>query len=186
MYDGSPAYFKQFQKNFLFFVLEEKPSSMIVMNYAEYMHFVSGYCEVLHSNHYHVLFLVSAVSMEILKRTTLYAVLCIYTTFRSIFSNGTTVMTTGEIFEKLKFEVEYNGSARPTKREATANQKRLPILSKAVALSKNHRQTAFIAYLCIMLRKHQTSNYKLTGYQLKFKRDLKTFCMVLILVLLAK
>ena len=52
--------------------------------------------------------------------------------------------TTGEIFEKLKLAVEYNGSAPPTKREATSIQKRLPSLSNA--LSKNHRQEGIVGY----------------------------------------
>ena len=80
--------------------------------------------------------------------------------------NGATVETTGEIFEKLKLAVEYNGSAPPTKGEATTIQTRLPNLSHAI--TKNHRQRElFVTNLWIMLRKHCISNYKLTGYQLK-------------------
>ena len=75
MYERSPAYFKQFQKKFrFFFVSDEKPSSLFARNYAECMHFENGYCEVLPSNHYHVLFDVSDVSTEILKQNKLYAV----------------------------------------------------------------------------------------------------------------
>ena len=85
MYERSPAYFKQFQKNFRFFVSEEKPSSMFARNYAVCMHFENGYCELLPSNHYHVLFDVSDVSTEILKRNKLYAVPCLYTTFKTFF-----------------------------------------------------------------------------------------------------
>ena len=85
MYERSPAYFKQFQKNFRFFVSEEKPSSMFARNYAVCMHFENGYCELLPSNHYHVLLDVSDVSTEILKRNKLYAVPCLYTTFKIFF-----------------------------------------------------------------------------------------------------
>ena len=85
MYERSPAYFKQFQKNFRFFVSEEKPSSMFARNYAVCMHFENGYCELLPSNHYHVLFDVSDVSTEILKRNKLYAVPCLYATFKTFF-----------------------------------------------------------------------------------------------------
>ena len=144
MYERSPAYFKQFQKNFRFFVSEEKPSSMFARNYAVCMHFENGYCELLPSNHYHVLFDVSEVSTEILKRNKLYAVPCLYTTFKTFFSNGATVETTGEIFEKLKLAVEYNSSAPPTKGEATSIQKRLPNLSSA--LSKNYRPSGIVGY----------------------------------------
>ena len=60
------------------------------------------------------------------------------------FSNGTTEETNGKILEKLKLAVEYNGSAPPTKGEATAIQKRLPNLSNVP--SKNHRQNGIAAY----------------------------------------
>ena len=60
------------------------------------------------------------------------------------FSNGATVETTGEIFAKLKLAVEYNGSAPPTKGEATSIQKRLPNLSSA--LSKNYRPSGIVGY----------------------------------------
>ena len=52
--------------------------------------------------------------------------------------------TTGEIFEKLKLAVEYNGSAPLTKGESTAIQKRLPNLINA--LSRSHRQNGFVGY----------------------------------------
>ena len=143
MYERSPAYFKQFQKSFRLFISEEKPFSMFARNYALCMHFENGYCEVLPSNHYHVLFDVSDVSTEISKQNKLYAVPCLYTTFKT-FLNGATVETTGEIFENLKLAVEYNGSAPPTNGEANSIQKRLPNLSNA--LSKNHRQSGIVGY----------------------------------------
>ena len=144
MYERLPAYFKQFQKNFRFLVSDEKPSSLFAKNYAVCMHFENGFCEVLPSNHYHVLFDVSDVSTEILKRNKLYAVPCLYTTFKTFFSNGATVEATGEVIEKLKLAVEYNGSAPLTKGDATAIQKRLPNLSNVP--SKTHRQKGFDAY----------------------------------------
>ena len=60
------------------------------------------------------------------------------------FSNGATVVTTREIFEKLKLAVDYKGSAPPTNGEATAFHKRLPNLSNA--LSKLHWENGTIAY----------------------------------------
>ena len=96
------------------------------------------------------------LTTEILTRNRLYAVLCLYTTFKYFFSNGATVEITGEIFEKLKLAVEYNGSAPPTKGEATSIQKRLPKLSNV--LSKNRRRSGIVGYKSlnngIMLRKH--------------------------------
>ena len=84
-----------------------------------------------------MLFDVTDVSMETLKRNKLYAVPCLYTAY--IFLYGTTMETTGEIFEKLKLAVEYNGSTSLKKGETTTIQKHL----------------------------HQITNYKLTRYQLK-------------------
>ena len=52
--------------------------------------------------------------------------------------------TTGEIFEKLKLAVEYNGSAPPAKGEAAGIQKRLTNLSNA--LSENQRQNGIVAH----------------------------------------
>ena len=42
--------------------------------------------------------------------------------------------------------MESNGSAPPTKGEATPTPKCLPKLSNAIALSKNHRQSGTVAY----------------------------------------
>ena len=165
MYERSPAYIKQFQKNFRFFFSEKKPSSMFARNYSVCMHFQKGYCELLPSNHYLVLFDVSDVSTEMLKRNKLYAVPCLYTTLKTFFSNSATVETTGEIFEKLKVAVEYNSSAPPTKGEATSIQKRQ---IWALPWAKITAQVELlVTNLRIITRKHWISNYKLTGYQLK-------------------
>ena len=108
------------------------------------MHFENGYFEVLPSNRYHVLFDVSDVSTEILKRNKLYAVPCLYKTFKPFFSKGATVEATGEVIEKLKLAVEYNGSAPLTKGDATTIQKRLPNLRNDPSI--NHRQNGIVAY----------------------------------------
>ena len=143
MYEHSPAYFQQFQKNFRFFVSDEKPSSLFAKNYAVCMQFENGYCEVLPSNPYHVLFDMSDVSTELLKRISFMQFLvCIQPSI--FFSNGATVEVTGEVIEKLKLAVEYNGSAPLTKGDATATQKRLPNLSNAP--SKYHCQNGIVAY----------------------------------------
>ena len=106
MYERSPAYFKHLQQNFSFFVLEEISSSMFARDYAVCIHSENGYCEVSLSKLYHVLFDACDVSTEILKRSKLFAFPFLYTTFKSLFSNETTVETTGEIIEKLKLTVE--------------------------------------------------------------------------------
>ena len=102
----------------------------------------------------------SDVSMEIMKRNKLYAVPFLYTTFQSLSSSGITVETTGEIFEKLKQTVEYNGSAPPKKGEATAVQKRSANMGNAVALSENHRQNGTLAHNSLNSAE-KTSNHQL-------------------------
>ena len=131
---------------------------MFARNYAVCMHFENGYCEVLPSNHYHVLFDVSDVSTKIINRNKLYAVPCLYTTFKIFFSIGATVETTGEIFEKLKLAVEYNGSAPPTKAEATTLQKRLPNLSKMEFLLTNLSKMEFLLTNGIFAKFHLLTN----------------------------
>ena len=68
--------------------------------------------------------------------------------------------TTGEVFEKLKQTVEYNGSAPPKKGEATAVQKRSPNMGNAVAMSKNHRQNGTLAHNSLN-NAEKTSNHQL-------------------------
>ena len=68
MYERSPGYFKQFQKNFRFFITEEKPKSTFAKVSAICMHTDSLFCGVLPANHYHVLFDVSDVTTDFLKK----------------------------------------------------------------------------------------------------------------------
>ena len=68
MSESSPGYFKQFQKNFRFFISEEKPKSTFAKVSAICMHIDSLYCGVLPANHFHVLFDVSDVATDFLKK----------------------------------------------------------------------------------------------------------------------
>ena len=87
MYERSPAYFKQFQKKIRFFVSEEKPSSMFAKITLFACILKTAIVNCYPSNHYHVLFDVSDVSTEIIKRNKLYAVPCLYTTFKTFCSD---------------------------------------------------------------------------------------------------
>ena len=71
MYERSPGYFKQFQKKFRFFNTEEKPKSTFAKVSAICMHTDSLFCRVLPTNRYHVLFDVSDVATDFLKKTKL-------------------------------------------------------------------------------------------------------------------
>ena len=132
MYERSPGYFKQFQKNFRFFITEEKPKSTFAKVSAICMHTDSLFCGVLPANHYHVLFDVSDVTTDFLKKTKLCSVPCLFTTFNCLFSNGKDLETIGTVFEKLKLAVEYNGLTLQTKGDTTNIQKRLPNLVNGV------------------------------------------------------
>ena len=85
MYERSPGYFKQFQINFRFFITEEKPKSTFAKVSAICMHTDSLFCGVLPANHYDVLFDVSDVATDFLRKTKLYSVPCLYTTFNCFF-----------------------------------------------------------------------------------------------------
>ena len=54
MYEGSPNYIKQFQKQFKFQIVEEKPTFSNTNVYAVCAHFDSEFCGLV-TNHYHVL-----------------------------------------------------------------------------------------------------------------------------------
>ena len=143
MYERSPAYFKQFRKNFRFFVSEEKPSSMFAKNYAVCMHYENGYCEVLPSNHYHALFDVSDVSTEILKQNKLYTVPCLYTTFNFFFKWSHSGDNWRD-FRKTQTSCGIQWFSTVDKRRSAGIQKRLPNLINA--LSRNHGQNGFVGY----------------------------------------
>ena len=102
---------------------------------------------------------------------------------QNFFSNGATVETIGEIFEKLA--VEYNGSALPTKGEATAIHKRCPNLSNAITLSKKHRQSGTVAYKSLD-KAEKTLNQQSQTDWLSIQTLKRAFCMILILVVFAK
>ena len=59
MYERSPGFFKQFQKNFQYLISEEKPNFSCLKNFFFCMHFESIHCDYKPTNHYHVLIEVS-------------------------------------------------------------------------------------------------------------------------------
>ena len=66
MYERSPNYFKQFQKQFKFQIVEEKPTLSNPNAYAMCAHFDSDSCGLV-TNHYHVLLDTTTSEKEILK-----------------------------------------------------------------------------------------------------------------------
>ena len=109
------------------------------------MHTDSFFCGVLPANQYHVLFDVSDVATDFFRKTKLYSVSCLYTTFNCLFSNGKDLETIGTVFEKLRLAVEYNGLKIQTKGDTTNIQKRLHNLVNGVGC-KTHRAVGSTAF----------------------------------------
>ena len=72
MFERSPNYFKQFQKQFKFLIADEKPNLTASNNYAVCPHFESEFCQ-LPTNHFHVL-IESAIDVETMKPIKIFAV----------------------------------------------------------------------------------------------------------------
>ena len=124
------------------------------------MHTDSLFCGVLPANHYHVLFDVSDVATDFLKKTKFYSVPCLYTTFNCLFSNGKDLETIGTVFEKLKLAVEYNGLTLQTNGDIPNIQKRLPNLVNGVGC-KTHRAVGSTAFKTLENSVEKKSNQQL-------------------------
>ena len=80
MYERSPNYFKQFQKQFKFQIVEEKRTLSNTNVYAVCAHFDSEFCGLV-TNYYHVLLDTTTFGKETLERNQNSPVPCIFTTF---------------------------------------------------------------------------------------------------------
>ena len=124
MYERSPNYFKQFQKQFKFQIVEEKLTLSNTNVYAVCAHFDSEFCGLV-TNHSHVLLDTTTLEKETLKRNLNFPVRCIFTSFTFLFSTATTLETNGDVFTKLKLAVEFNSSA--DKVDSQTVRKQLPV-----------------------------------------------------------
>ena len=125
MFERSPNYFKQFQKQFKFLINDEKPKLTASNNYA---HFESELCQLL-TNHFHVL-IESAIDVETKKPIKAFAVPCLFTTFRHLFSISTSLEFKGDTFSKLQLAVDFNNKSGE-KMDVGNVRKRLPPLATA-------------------------------------------------------
>ena len=123
MYERSPNYLKQFQKQFKFHIFEEKLTLSNTNVYKVCAHFDSEFCGLV-TNDYHVLLDTTTFEKETLKRNQNFLVPCIFTTFKFFFSTATTLETNGDVFIKLKLAVEFNSSA--DKVDSQTVRKQLP------------------------------------------------------------
>ena len=134
MFERSPNYFKQFQKQFKFLILEEKPSFSIGNFYAVCAHFDSEFCNLVNS-HYHVLIDTTTFENETVKRYQSFPVPCVYTAFKFLFWTAPNLETNGDVFTKLKLAIEFNGSGEKTDLQSV--RKRLPAFANHNNLSKS-------------------------------------------------
>ena len=104
MFERFPNYFKQFQKQFKFLILEEKPSFSIGNFYAVCAHFDSEFCNLV-NNHYHVLIDTTTFDNETVKRYQSFPVPCAYTEFKFLFWTAPNLETNGDVFTKLKLAI---------------------------------------------------------------------------------
>ena len=134
MFECSPNYFKQFQKQFKFLIVEEKPSFSIGNFYAVCAHIDSEFCNLVNS-HYHVLIDTTTFENETLKRYQSFPVPCVYTAFKFLFCTAPNLKTKEDVFSNLILAIEFNCSAE--KIDAQSVRKRLPAFANNNTLSKS-------------------------------------------------
>ena len=116
MYEQSPDYFKQFRKNYKFFILNHEPKIFR-------LRFKSKFCGILYSNkldfcnhssdnekHYHVLVEFTKESTDLLNKRTskAFVVPCLLSTFKFLMLECSNYKLSGPLMEKLKIAVNYN------------------------------------------------------------------------------
>ena len=138
MYERSPSYFKQFQKQFRFKIVDQKPTGITsLIKYAVCPHFESEFCQIA-TNHFHLL-IDSSTDIGSTKQNKSFAVLCLFTTFKRLFSNSSK-LETNEVFTKLKLAVDFNDKTAEKIDSATVH-KRLPISNTAKMLTTTKTTT---------------------------------------------
>ena len=135
MFERSPNYFKQFQKQFKFLIADEKPNLTASHNYAVCLHFESEFCQ-LPTNHFHVL-IESAIDVETMKPIKIFAVPCLFTSFRHLFSTPTSLEFKGDTFSKLQLAVDFNNKSGEKMDTARVSKRLPPLATAATKLSKS-------------------------------------------------
>ena len=134
MFERSPSYFKQFQKQFKFLVTNEIINLSSVKSFAVCSHFDSEFCQLTtttSTNHFHVLIDTTEAATnydDIFKRIKAFPVSCLFTTFRYLFSSAVDLETKGDVFFKLKLAVDFNIKNEEKPESAAKVRKRLPAI----------------------------------------------------------
>ena len=112
MFERSPDYFKQFRKNFRFFLFKEKPKAGVdfpldvVISIGLHSPVHDGLCNALPDNHYHVL--AQCFGENYKGQPKSYLLPCLYSTYALLIANSDEKEICCEIFEKLDQAVQYN------------------------------------------------------------------------------
>ena len=126
VFERSPYYFNRFQKQFNVLVVLEKPNVTTLNNCVVCPHFESEFCQ-LSNNNFHVL-IESAIDVEIMKPVKTFAVLCLFTTFRHLFSTSSSLLVNGDK-SKLQLALNFNNKSGE-KMDTAKARKRLPPATK--------------------------------------------------------
>ena len=107
MYERSAIYFQQFQKQFGFKNVDQKPTDITnLISYAVWPHLESEFCQIA-TNHFHLL-IDRSTAIGSTKENKPFAVLCLFTTFKHLFLISSKLETNGDVFTKLKLAVGFN------------------------------------------------------------------------------
>ena len=106
-------------------------------------HFESEFCQ-LPTNHFHVL-IESAIDVETMKPIKIFAVPCLLTTFRHLFSTSTSLEFKGDTFSKLQLAVDFNNKSGEKMDTADLRKRLPPLTTAATKLSKSTAVTSGIS-----------------------------------------
>ena len=143
MLERSPNYFEQFQKQFKFLIADEKPKLTASNNCAVCPHFESEFCQ-LPTNHFHVLIEI-AIDVETMKPIKIFAVPCLFTTFRHLLSTSTSLEFKGDTFSKLQLAVVFNNKSGKKKDTANVRKPLPPLTTAAIKLPKSTAVTSRVS-----------------------------------------
>ena len=105
-------------------------------NYAACPHIDSEFCQ-LANNNFHVLLDSSIELGEAMKQIKCYAVACLFSTFKHLFSTSTKLQTNGDVFSKQRLAIENNNKAGKNF-DSVKVHLRLPMFSSSAAQAKNN------------------------------------------------
>ena len=127
MYKRSPSYFEQFQKQHSVKIVDQKPTDITsLIIYAVCPHFESEICQIATNTNHFYLLIDSSTDIGSTKQNKSFAVLCLFTTFKHLFSNSSKLATNGDVFTTLKLAVDFNDKTGE-KINPPSVYKRLPI-----------------------------------------------------------